>query len=68
MASDQDVVETPLVLAYMARRKRGLTKNGLRYWLVHRILHGGVPLIGGPKFPDVDDDPAIGLPDVLKEG
>jgi hypothetical protein len=49
---------------YLATRRRGLTKTGLLYWIVQRILFANVPLMNsdGP-LPDVDvDDPEIGLP------
>jgi len=54
---------------YLAARRRGLTKSGVRYWVVMRIQFGGMPLIGEPKLPDVDvRDAAIGLPACLGEG
>ena len=55
--------------AYLAKRRRGLTKSGLLYWLVSRIQFGGVPFMGGPKLPEVDEhDPAVALPAYLAEG
>jgi len=53
---------------YQKERKKGLTKRGLAYWIVSRIQFGGVPMIGGPKFPDVPDDPEVGLPADLEVG
>lgn len=54
--------------AYLAKRKRGLNKAGLLYWLVSRMTHGGVPYIGGPVMPEVKaDDERISLP-VFLEG
>jgi hypothetical protein len=57
------------VARYQVRRRRhGLTRDGVVYWVVSRILHGGMPLIGGPKIPEVEDDPEVGLPLSLREG
>ncbi|MCI0526393.1 MAG: hypothetical protein L0Y56_02925 [Nitrospira sp.] len=53
---------------YLKTRKRGLTKAGILYWVVSRIQLGGTPFLGGPKMPDVLDDPEIGLPEYLREG
>lgn len=51
------------------RAKRGLTKTGMRWWGISRACFGGVPFVGGPKLPEVDEaDPEIGLPEVLREG
>lgn len=69
MATADNTITPELATRYSAERKRhGLTKQGMRYWLIDRIQFGGVPFFGGPKFPDVEDDPAIGLPEQLREG
>lgn len=54
------------VTAYLKNRKRGLTKQGVLFWVISRLQMGGVPFIGGPKLPDVDNDPAVGLPESLR--
>lgn len=65
---DKSPIDPEHADAYLKRRKRGLTKYGLWYWLVSRITFGGVPLMGGPKLPNVNiKDPAIDLPAHLKE-
>lgn len=57
------------VLDYLNRRKKGITKVGVVYWIIGRILHGGAPVIGGPKMIEVDvTDEEIGLPHYLKNG
>lgn len=69
MADENNVVGEGAVKRYLVDRPRhGLTKTGLRYWLIERIQFGGVKFFGGPKFPDVEDDPEIGLPVELREG
>lgn len=54
---------------YLADRKRhGLSKQGLAYWLVSRLQMGGT-ILGGPKLPFVDvKDAEVGLPEHLREG
>ncbi len=56
--------------AYLIKRRRhGLTKQGILYWAMSRIQFGGVPFMGGPKLPEVDEhDPDVGLPAYLIEG
>lgn len=54
------------VRQYRAARRRGLTREGLLYWLISRIQLGGVPFLGGPKVPEVDEDEGVDLPDYLK--
>jgi len=69
MATTDNEVNKQSVSDYLSRRKRGLTKTGILYWLVSRIQLGGTPFIGGPKAPSVDvDDPAVGLPVELRKG
>lgn len=70
MANEKNVVDTPGMEAYQkSRKKYGLTKSGLRYWLIERIQMGGVAFFGGPKLPEVNvDDAEIGLPEDLREG
>jgi hypothetical protein len=59
-------VDAPHLDAYRRERpKHGLTRRGLTYWLVQRIVFGR---LGGPPLPDVEDDPAIDLPAELREG
>jgi hypothetical protein len=53
--------------AYAAQRKKGMTKSGWRHWLLGRLAFGGTLFGTGPKLPEVCDDPAIDLPDYLKE-
>lgn len=51
----------------MMRKKNGLTKQGVLFWVVSRIQFGGVPMIGGAKLPEVDvTDPEIGLPEQFR--
>jgi len=51
---------------YWRTRKRGLTKNGMRSWLIQRVKFGHVPLLGGPPMPEVDEnDQTIGLPEEM---
>lgn len=59
------VISVPAISKYHSTRKRGITKKGILYWGVQRIQYAGVPFIGGPKLPEVVDDPEIGLPDEL---
>lgn len=67
MADPSGCVLPEGIVRYKQERKRhGLTKRGLVYWLVHRIHMGGVPMVGGPKLPEVNlDDPEVGLPPEL---
>lgn len=60
----QLVTELGSVEAYLeARGRRGLTAEGLMFWMIGRYQFGGVPIVGcGPKLPAVADDPEIGLP------
>ena len=57
------------MLRYQRTRKKGLKHpHGVAYWLIERIQHGSLPLIGGGELPSVDvDDPEIDLPEYLKE-
>lgn len=67
MADEKGVINTSV--PYLKSRKKGLTKNGILWWVVSRMKLGGVPFMGGPKLPDVDEsDPEIGLPEELREG
>ena len=69
MANADGRIEPEGVERYMATRRNGLKKNGIAYWLISRIQLGGVPIVGGPKLPEVDvDDTEIGLPASLAEG
>ena len=54
--------------AYWEKRKKGLDRDGLLFWLVSRMTHGGVPFLGGDVLPEVEvDDARISLP-VFLEG
>lgn len=54
------------VKAYLERhRRKGLTKSGVLYWVVQRLQFGGVPLLGGPELPEVEEDDGVGLPEWL---
>ncbi len=68
MADESGEITTELIDAYRKKRRKGLTKSGLFYWVVTRLQMGGVPFFGGPKLPKVPDDPEVGLPDFLAEG
>lgn len=69
MADAQKRVEPEGIDRYLSTRKKGLTKSGMRYWLLQRIQFGHVPLIGGPPLPSVNvNDSEIGLPEHLREG
>jgi len=70
LSNEQSVVTPESMTAYLGRRKLGLTKRGMRYWVVERI---GMPL--PPPFGDgplpgdlAIDDPEIGLPLAMEEG
>jgi hypothetical protein len=65
MADGDGVVTEEGVRRYLATRRTGLTRSGLEYWLVSRIHLGGVPLVGGPALPDVEEDDGVALPDFL---
>lgn len=61
------VIDSQGVDAYRAERSRGLSKNGIAYWLLLRIQFGGVPYFGDEPLPPVNvKDPEIGLPEYLK--
>lgn len=56
--------------AYLAERRKGLTKDGILYWLVQRFGPLKHPLLGGTgeEPPNVDpEDTRIGLPMYLQE-
>lgn len=68
MANAEGVVDGSDLPAYFKRRKKhGLTKTGVLYWCVSRMQMGGVPFFGGPKMIDVEDDPAVGLPESMEK-
>lgn len=61
------VINQQAIDKYKGLRRKGLTRNGLLYWLLQRIQFGGVPFIGDEKLPNVNvGDPEIGLPEYLK--
>lgn len=62
LSTDGETIDDAGVKTYLKQRRGGLTKLGVLYWLVDRIMFGGQPFIGGKKLPEVSDDPAIGLP------
>jgi hypothetical protein len=65
---EPNIIDVQAIDAYLKRRRKGLKKTGILYWLVSRYHMGGVPVLGGPKLPEVDEaDPEIDLPDYLKE-
>lgn len=69
--SDEHGVVTPeSVDAYLARRKNGITKRGMRYWLIQRIHMALPPPFGDGPIPGdlAIDDPEIGLPTGLEDG
>lgn len=47
------------------RRKNGITKAGARWWAIARCHFAGVPMVGGPPIPLLDEDPDIIRPDHL---
>lgn len=62
-----DTIDAQDTKTYLKRRKKGLKRSGLVYWLVSRYQLGGVPVVGGPKLPDVDmDDQAVGFPAAME--
>ncbi len=68
MANAENKVTDEGVMAYLKRRKKGITKHGVLYWVVQRIQMADVPFFGGSKMIEVQDDPAIGLPADMREG
>ena len=52
--ADGKTIQPEHVDVYLKRHKDGLTKRGLLYWMMERMVYGGVPFIGGPKLPAVD--------------
>lgn len=67
MADDDGVIDVEGIERYQRERRKGLTQQGLTYWVVSRLNFGGVPFIGGPKIPEVPDDPEVGLPTYLED-
>jgi hypothetical protein len=69
MANAERVVTPESMARYRSTRKKGLTKEGILFWVVSRLQYGGVPFVGGVKLPDVDvTDATVGLPEVLRHG
>lgn len=67
MADEQSYIGEGAVRAYLERRgRKGLSKEGILYWLLSRIQLGGVPLVGGPSMPEVEEDEGVGLPEWLR--
>ena len=68
MADVEKFISAEAVKDYLVRRRRkGLTKSGILYWLMQRIQLGGVPFIGGSKLPEVEEDDGVGLPTYLRD-
>lgn len=58
-------VGTAQIDTYLAANPRGLTRSGLRYWLLMRASALAGTLLGGKPLPDVDEtDPLIGHPNI----
>ena len=70
MADETGLVSKQAIERYQKERRRrwGLTKSGILYWVVQRIQLGGKPMFGGPKLPEVEADDGVGLPVYLREG
>lgn len=69
LAGEEKCVDGPALDRYLKTRKKGLTNEGILFWIVQRIQMAGVPFMGGAKLPDVrEDDPEVSLPECLKEG
>ncbi len=69
MADETRTVTPESVAAYQKKRKGGLTKSGIAYWVVQRIQLGKVPFLGEGELPEVDmSDAEVGLPASLGEG
>lgn len=56
MPNADNVVTPESIDHYLKTRRDGLTRQGIVYWLISRYQMGGVPFIGGPKIPEVNDD------------
>lgn len=60
------LIDVQAVEAYLSKRRRGLTRNGIAYWALARWKFGGT-ILGEQKLPKVDrEDPDIDLPAYLK--
>ncbi|MDA4131846.1 MAG: hypothetical protein OK454_01795 [Thaumarchaeota archaeon] len=69
MAEGNEVTNDGVKKYLAMRKKNGLTKRGILFWVVSRIQFGGVPMIGGLKLPEVDvTDKEIGLPMEFETG
>jgi hypothetical protein len=67
-AADGKTIGPEEVDAYLAKRKKGLTKPGIIYWLISRLQFGGVPYLGDRPLPKVNIDcDRIALPTFLEE-
>ena len=56
------VIEPKHIDQYLATRKKGLTRKGLHYWMIARVMLGHVPFGEGP-LPEADHkDKRIALP------
>lgn len=56
------VIDDDAVKTYLKQRKNGLKRLGIVYWLIERIAWADRPFFGKTKLPEIQDDPAIGLP------
>jgi hypothetical protein len=59
IAGEKKCIDNEAIDRYRETRRKGLTANGILYWIVQRIQMAGVPFIGGEKLPDVKDDPEV---------
>ena len=63
MANADGLIDDAGLAKYRATQCRGLTKQGILYWVIQRMQMAGVPFFGGTALPDVDqDDLEIGRP------
>lgn len=67
MMDSTNYISEEAIKAYLKRRRHGLTKKGILYWLVARIQFADMPLVGSPGLPDVEEDEGVGLPHHLRD-
>jgi hypothetical protein len=67
MADDDGVVTPESYERYLKRRRRGITRRGMLFWVVQRCQFGDVPIVGERSMPLIPEDQAIGLPAYLRE-
>lgn len=67
LAGEDAHIDPADIDAYLARRPGGLTKPGLRYWIVRHLELGDEGMRPAPPLPRADiDHPDIGLPAYLR--